>query len=321
MNLRMALLFCTALFLFQFASAAVPASLVERLGFAEGTKVLLINADDCGLLHSENQATLQALKAGLVGSATIMTPCPWFPEMATLALAHPELDFGIHLTFTAEWEGYRWGPVLGRSAVPSLVDAQGYFWPSVRTFHLKARPEEAETEGIAQIQRALDAGIDVSHLDVHMHALGLDPRFFEVFVRLARRFDLPVRFIPSSEELREAQAEHLHKQGILFQDRVILGADVAKGEPLADYWKRKLRTLRPGVTELYIHVSADAPELRAMTGDAPFRTGWRDRVEEFRIFTAMPELKQILEEANVKLLRWKDLRNLQRQERGSATSK
>lgn len=301
------------------AGAQAPApTLVERLGFPRGTRVLLINADDGGLLHAENVATMEALRGPLVGSATVMTPAPWFVELATFARANPQLDFGVHLTFTSEWEGYRYGPVLGRTAVPSLVDAAGNLLPSIAAFHEKATPADAEAEGRAQIRRAIDAGLDVSHLDMHMHALGLDPRFFDVYLKLAREFDLPVRFIPPSEELRRAQAARLRAEGIVFQDYVIVGADQRPGELLPAYWRRKLSQLAPGVvTELYIHVAVDQPELRAMLGDAPFRTGWRDRVDEWRIFTADAELPRILEANGVKLVRWRDLRALQRRERAA----
>jgi predicted glycoside hydrolase/deacetylase ChbG (UPF0249 family) len=315
--MRRRVLALLALALSSPAAAQRPApTLVERLGFPRDTRVLLINADDAGMLHAENVATIDALKSGLVGSATVMTPAPWFAELAAFARANPQFDFGVHLTFTSEWEGYRYGPVLGRSAVPSLVDSAGYLLPSLAAFHARATVADAEAEGRAQIRRAIDAGLDVSHLDMHMHALGLDARFFDVYVNLAREFDLPVRFIPPSEELRRAQVARLRAAGIIFQDYVIVGADQLPGESLSAYWRRKLGALTPGVvTELYIHVAIDQPELRAALGDAPFRTGWRDRVDEYRIFTADPELRRILDAAGVKLIHWKDLRALQRAER------
>ena len=292
-------------------------SLVERLGFPAGTRLVVINADDAGLLHSANVATVEALRAGLVGSATVMTPSPWFPELATLA-GNTKFDFGVHLTFTSEWEGFRFGPVLGASAVPSLVDKSGYLHADVAAFHAHATPADAEAEGAAQIQRALDAGLDVSHLDMHMHALGLDARFFDAYLHLAERFDLPVRFIPPSEDVRRDQANRLRRAGIFFQDQIIVGADLEPGESLQAYWRRKLHAIAPGVTELYVHLSLDAAELRAMTGERPFRTGWRDRVEEHRIFTSDVELRRILDAEGVKLVRWMDLRELQRRERADA---
>src|ERR1035438_3250516 len=115
-----------------------PATLAERLGYARQDRLLIINADDAGLTHSENLATLDAMRRGLVGSSTLMAPCPWFPEIAAAAAADPKLDFGVHLVVTSEWDTMRWGPVLGRTAVPSMVDAQGYLIGSVRALHAKA---------------------------------------------------------------------------------------------------------------------------------------------------------------------------------------
>ncbi len=322
MSLRLTTLALATLLATRAAAQGPAPTLVERLGFPRGTRVLLVNADDGGLAHAENVATIEALQGPLVGSATVMTPAPWFVELGTFARANPQADFGVHLTFTSEWEGFRYGPVLGRSAVPSLVDAAGYLHASVAAFHANAVLAEVEAEGRAQIQRAIDAGLDVSHLDMHMHALGLDPRFFPVYLKLAREFDLPVRFMPPSEELRRPQAAQLRAAGIVFQDYVIVGADQAPGERLPAYWRRKLSQLAPGVvTELYIHVAVDQPELRALLGDQPFRTGWRDRVEEYRIFTADPELRRILDATGTKLVRWKELRALQRRERTAAAAR
>ena len=79
--------------------------------------------------------------------------------------------------------------------------------------------------------------------------------------------------------------------------------------------ERVIRSLKPGVSELYIHVSLDHPEMRALTGKEPMRTGWQDRIEEYRIFTVDPELRRLLEIQGIKLVRWRDLRDLQRRER------
>src|SRR5258708_33691809 len=101
-------------------SQAPAKTLVERLGYPADTKLLIVHADDLGMAHSINLASIKGLESGLVSSASIMIPCSWLPEIAAYARSHPEADLGLHLTLTSEWGLYRWGPVLGKEQVPSL---------------------------------------------------------------------------------------------------------------------------------------------------------------------------------------------------------
>src|SRR5436305_3293701 len=114
-------------FLFGFPLTISAQTLAERLGYPSGTKLIIVHADDLGETHAVNAAAIKTLEAGSVNSASLMVPCPWFPEMADYAKSHPSADFGLHLTVTSERVYYRWGSVAPADKVPSLLDENGYF--------------------------------------------------------------------------------------------------------------------------------------------------------------------------------------------------
>src|SRR5437016_10840905 len=132
-----------------FAVGVFAQTLVEQLGYPPGTKLIIVHADDLGETHSVNAAAIKALQGGTINSASLMVPCPWFPEIADYAKSHPSGDFGLHLTVTSERIYYRWGPVAPADKVSSLLD-DGYFhhdWEHNQ--HVKAK--EVEIELRAQI--------------------------------------------------------------------------------------------------------------------------------------------------------------------------
>jgi predicted glycoside hydrolase/deacetylase ChbG (UPF0249 family) len=291
-------------------------SLAERLGFSATDKILIINCDDVGNSHASNAAVMDGMENGLITSATIMVPCPWVPEIFAYAKAHPEKNFGLHLTHTSEWKGYKWGPVASKSDVPGLLDPQGYLWPDIMNVYGKATPEQAYIEAKAQIKKALDAGVDVTHLDSHMGALQYSDAYFQAYRRLANEFNLPIRM--GSQEVLAAnggahQRGQLDADGVIYPDYLIHGGP-QKGESITDYWKRMLKSLKPGVTELYIHASVAGEEIQHITNS------WKDRAEEYRMFTKDAEVRSILESQGVKRISYRPLRDLQRKERAAKKS-
>src|SRR5262249_6608499 len=204
-------------------------------------------------------------------------------------------------------------PVANKADVPGLVDPQGYLWPDIMNVYKNSSPEQAYIEARAQINKALAAGIDVTHLDSHMGTLQYNEAYFQIYRRLAQEFDLPLRM--GSEDLLAAQGGghqrgQLDADGIIYPDYLIHGGRKPK-ESMSDYWKRMLSDLRPGVTEAYIHASAAGDELSAFTNSAP------DRVEEYRLFTRDQEIRKILAVQDVKRIGYRPLRDLQRKARAS----
>ncbi len=294
---------------------AAQRSLAERLGYQPTDKLLIVNGDDAGMCHAANLATIQCLEEGLMRCSTIMVPCAWFPEIAAYATSHPEKDFGVHLCHTSEWSKYRWGPVVSREKVPGLLDKQGYLWRDIPEVYSHATPEEALAEGRAQIQRALAAGVDVTHLDSHMGTLQYDPRYVKVYLQLAVEFDLPVR-MGSQETLTRFGHPELRGEfaarGIVFPDYFVF--DTLKDEPkdVKGFWLDILKNLKPGVTELYIHAGLPTDELKAITGS------WSTRSQEFEAFAHDPDLKRVATDQKLILIGYRPLRELQRKERAEA---
>jgi predicted glycoside hydrolase/deacetylase ChbG (UPF0249 family) len=287
-------------------------SLAERLGYQPTDQLLIVNGDDAGMCHAANQATIECLEQGLMRSSTIMVPCPWFPEIAAYAKAHPERDFGIHLCHTAEWNKYRWGPVAAREQVTGLLDPQGYLWHEVPDVYAHATPEEALIEGRAQIRRALDFGVDVTHLDSHMGTLQLNPEYLKVYLQLAVEFDLPVRMASQETLTRNGYPELRDKfsaKGIVFPDYFVYDELKNEGKNVRAFWLDIVKGLKPGVTELYIHAGLPTDELKAITGS------WGTRSQEFETFTRDPEMKKLIAEQKIILIGYRALRDLQRKER------
>jgi predicted glycoside hydrolase/deacetylase ChbG (UPF0249 family) len=166
---------------------------------------LILHADDFGMSHSVNRAIVEMLEANAVSSASIMMPCPWVPEAAAYARAHPDKDIGLHLTLNSEWKTLRWGPLAPRDRVPGLLDAEGYLHPAVAATASRASAAEVEAEMRAQIEHARRLGIRFTHLDTHMGTLYARPDYFQVFEKLGREYGVPILRVKPSE-IAAAQA-------------------------------------------------------------------------------------------------------------------
>jgi chitin disaccharide deacetylase len=279
-------------------------TLAEKLGYPKDAKLLIIHADDVAETHAVNAATFQAVESGAVNSASIMVPCPWFPEAADYARSHPEADFGLHLTLTSERVYYRWGPVAARNNVPSLVDSNGYFhhdWDQ----HPRIDPRDVETELRAQIERARAMGVRPTHFDSHQYRLIENGKeIFQVFVRLGHEYNVPI-FVA-----RDWFSEHpyleasLGPRDLILDHTVTISPDVP-AEKWADFYRDAVKNLQPGVTEFVIHVGLADEELRAATRErATWGAAWRQR--DFDFFMSK-EFRSLLEQQHVKLITWREL--------------
>ena len=290
----------------------VRSTLPERLGYPADARLLIVHADDLGMAHSIDAATIKAFESGLVSSGSIMVPCPWLPEIAAYARSHPEADLGLHLTLTSEWSSYRWGPVSSRDQVSSLLDHNSYFYltESEAASHANAREVEAEIR--AQIDRARSFGIKPTHLDSHMGTLYQNKALFETFLRVARDNKLPVRMSKEWFASTNYLSSILNPTDIAIDRIITIGPNVP-----ADGWSKfyadAIKTIQPGVTEMVVHIAYDDDEMRAATVDHPdWGAAWRQR--DLQFFTG-DTFRRLLQENHIKLVTWREIGKAQYPER------
>jgi chitin disaccharide deacetylase len=298
---------CALLLVLAPSVSAQKSTLAERLGYPPNARLLIVHADDLGMSHSVNAATIKGFESGLVNSGSIMVPCPWFSEIAAYARGNPQADLGLHLTLTSEWTSFRWGPVTSKDRVTSLLDKNGYFHLLESEAAAKADPKEVELEIRAQIERARAFGIQPTHLDSHMGTLYQNKALFEVFLRVAREYKLPVRVARAWFGSADVIPETL-KPDDVFIDRILdINPSVAPAD-WATFYTDAIKKLEPGVTEVVIHLAYDDAEMRGVTVDHPhWGAAWRQRDLDF--FTS-EAFRQLLREQQIKLITWRELGKL-----------
>lgn len=291
-----------------FSVNAHAATIAQRLGYASDAKLVIVHADDIGMSHSVNQATFAAMATGSVNSGSMMVPCSWFAEAAAYYRAQPDLDLGLHLTLTSEWQDYKWRALSGESAAYSLHDAAGFMFPDVGPVAASARPEDVARELRAQVDAALAQGIRPTHLDSHMGTLFATPQFFQAYVQTGRRYRLPILVPREALQAQAPQLASLVDPHELLVDRIIMAdPSVAAGEWQA-YYTAVIENLQPGVTEIIVHAGYDNHELQAIARNHPdYGAAWRQRDTDF---FADPKSRALLAAHDAIQVTWRELGQL-----------
>ncbi len=245
MNKSLAARIC-ALILGICALAPAPRLLAQPDGKEPPRAALLIRCDDIGMCHTVNSAAAQVLDAGLPVSLSVMFACPWYQEAVEMLKGRRNIAVGVHLTLNAEWKNYRWGPVAGRTAVPSLVDGEGYFFPSREAlFRNSPSLADVERELRAQIDRALHSGLHIDYLDYHMGTAVETDELKALVERLAREYRLGVSRWLGEEDLGGWYAV----------------PPAAKKDTLLE----RLAGVKPGPVRLMVfHIGLETPEMKAL---------------------------------------------------------
>ena len=268
--------------------------LTERLGRLPDARLVIISCDDLGAFHAANEGVYESLRKGVATCASLMVPAPW-ARHAVLNYAGD--DIGVHLTLNSEHAMYRWGPI---TYAPSLQSGEGGFPRTIDDLWEHADPIEVLRECRAQISRAIEWGIDVTHLAPHLTAITLRPEFFDVYLELAVEYQLPIR-LPSS----------ISEEQVGFRFRQLAAAEgVAFPDHFNHDWREgsrqrvlaSLASLQPGVTEIHVQPCIDTPEIRALGTVA---VGW---IDDYELMVNNAEVRLAIADSGAELIGYRDLR-------------
>ena len=293
-----------------------PNPLLKKLGFSDNTRVVIIHTDDIGMCHASAEAYKNLWEFGTITSGAAMVPCAWFPAVAEMCRANPEMDMGVHATLNAEWDAYRWSPLSTRDQASGLMDAAGYFHQGHEAVYQNATVEEVEKEVNLQIERALSAGIDVTHVDSHMGTI-MNPLYIQTYIQVAASRRLP-NMLPrinakGLERMGVSEAEMTMYEPIMAQLETmgipmlegIVDMPLEHAEDHIGVAKKLLGDLPIGITHFILHPSTDTPELRAICSD------WQARVANYDAFIN-DELKKFIEGEDIKLIGYRAIREAMR---------
>ncbi len=246
--------------------------------------VVIPHLDDIAGSSGANRAFLELAAAGTVSSGSVIVPSGWFAELATWhGLAG--YDLGVHLTLTSESAAYRWRPISTDDPGSGLVDAAGYMWPTAGAVRAHADPTAVSIELRAQLDAALEAGIDVTHLDHHM-GVALAPEFAAITVAIASDYGLPVLFPADVAgylnvlELGEVDVGELTcirgraaALGVAFGDRFVMPLVHQARSDHDAVLRSFLIDPQPGVTYLSLHAATPGDIEWIHPNDAAWRIG------------------------------------------------
>ncbi len=299
----------------------------EKLGYPKEAKVIILHVDDVGMSYDSNEGAIQSIEKGVANSASIMMPCGWVPGFMHYLKKHPNVDAGIHLTLTSEWENYRWHPLSGYEKVKGLVDTEGAFHHSVAEVVKNATPDEVETEIRAQVSRFRQFGLEPSHLDSHMGTLFASPAFLERYLKVGMELGIPVMFpgghntlisdLRKSSETEKQQfkqiGQMLWKAGLPVLDDLhpdsysekipenIKKNDKALQALRTNTYINILKSVKPGVTMIIMHCTVLSNIYDKISKDGSIRKG---------DYMAMidPKLRDFIKKEGFVLATWKELK-------------
>lgn len=285
----------------------------EKLGWEKGDKVVILHIDDAGMSHESNVGTIKAMEEGVANSFSVMMPCPWVPEIVDYIKENPNVDAGLHLTLTSEWDDYRWPPLVGKPAAPGLVDEEGCLWDNVPLVIQNASPDEVEAEVRAQIDRARAMGFEPTHLDSHMGTLFYHPAFFERYIKVGIETDIPVMLPGGHLSRARVENPNLDRGPIIQAAKMVWEAGLPvlddlhnssygwKTEDKTEQYIDALKNLEPGLTMVIMHCTERTPNFDKISSSGVTRQGDLNAMVD-------PKLRKFIEDEGIILTTFREIK-------------
>tara|TARA_B100001123_G_C15093029_1_gene940436 strand:- start:68 stop:1000 length:933 start_codon:yes stop_codon:yes gene_type:complete len=301
--------------------------ITSKLNLEKGTKLLVVHQDDIGMCHGANTAFTDLCGIGFVNCGSLMPPCPWSLETLEICKSQKDLDIGIHLTLTSEYNFYKWRPLSGANRNTGLVDANGFFWPTVPEVEKNASLDSVEVELRMQIEVVLESGINISHMDCHM-ATALAPKFQDIYLKLSKEYNIPGIFprdysafnisaqanetknkgldktVDVQQDVHQKKVENLElNEKMVIFDHFAMSPFAKKGEN-AKLIKDILSNLNTGLTYLALHPNAPG-EIEKIDPEQ-----WHIRTEEHTLFKDTEFLEWIKTINNLHCISMREIKSL-----------
>lgn len=289
-------------------------TLAEKLGYSNRDILVIVNIDDIGIHKDEMEASFKTIDFGMVKSGSIMVPCPCFERVIKMWNKNPDCNLGVHFTLTCEWgKKYPWTPVLPKTLVPSLYNPQGIMWRSKLELFQHAKKEHINLELDAQIRKILKAGLKPSHLDHHMDFY-YRPDLFSEVMKLSRKYNLPMRVWHRRRfkyPVLKNNLVSLRRKRFVFPDTQ-MGIYSLPGQNQSFKFRKKLyyeylRSLKPGVHNIKIHIAFQTQELINIMGQRSASI----RQIDYDVWTSN-ETKVLARELGIIFIGFRPLQQLQR---------
>ena len=284
---------------------------LKKMGYSEDDRVLITHIDDMGFCHAANMASFECLDSKAASCGSVIVNAPWFLETAEICTQNPQYDIGVHLTLTCEYLVFRWPALSSRDLDSGLVDAQGYLWHTREDAIRHVTEDAAEAEMRQQIDRALEAGIDVTHIDTHMGSV-VHPKFLRIYLRLADEYGVPA-FLPNItrqrlEQLKEDEManeyldvlEKVDSDTVPTLDEIIIDTLIDLDDKKA-FYRDLIDGIKPGLTHLLFHPAKQGDELNAIADT------YASRNADYVAFSDT-ELKTYIDQAGIKHIGYRELR-------------